>query len=151
MENVPGTTPVQTSQMSLLMPVFQQYSGTLRSCSRIASESLNTLTYRQYDSHLEVSSGVAHDPTGLSAHSWGGSAIAASSAPSQRSEGSRSPTAWASTGMTFSIPSLESISVLTVVQVWVGLIELRTDMYRLGHQSDSWCGLTEILILNPIS
>ena len=95
----------------LLMPAFQQYSGTLRSCSRIALESLNTLTYRQYNSHLGVSSGVAHYPAGLSARSLGGSAIAASLAPSQRSEGSRSPAARASTGATLSIPSLESISV----------------------------------------
>ena len=149
-ENVPGTTLVRASQMSSLMPAFQQYSGTLRSCSRIASECLNTLTYRQYDSRLEVSSGVAHDPAGLSARSLGGSAVAASSAPSRRSEGSRSPAARASTGTTFSIPSLESMSVLTVVWVQVGLIELRMGMYRLGSQSDGWRGLTKILILNPI-
>ena len=108
-EKVPGTTLVRASQMSLLMPAFQQYSGTLRSCSRIASESLNTLTYKQFDSRLEYSSGEVHDPVGLPARSLGGSAIAASWVPGQRNEGSRSPAAWASTGATFSIPSLESI------------------------------------------
>ena len=116
-ENVPGTTPVRASQISLLMPAFQQYYDTLRSCSRIASESLNTLTYKQFDSHLGCSSGEMHDPVGLPACCLGRSAIAASWVPSRRNEGSRSSTAWASTGATFSIPSLESILVFTVITI----------------------------------
>ena len=66
MEKVTGSTPVRASQISLLMPAFQQCSGTLQFCSRIASESLSTLTYRQYGSHLRNPSGLASDPVGLS-------------------------------------------------------------------------------------
>ena len=116
-EKVPGKTLVWASQISLLMPAFQQYSSTLRSCSRTTSEYLNTLTYSQYDSYLGVSSSKVSDLTGLPAHSLGGSAIAASSIPDQRSEGSRSPAAQTLTGVTFSIPSFESILALTVVYV----------------------------------
>ena len=129
MEKVPGKTLVQASQMSLLMPAFQQYSGTLWSCSRITSESLNTLTYRQYDFCLGVLSGKVGHPTGLPACSLGGSAVVVSSIPDRRSEGSRSPTALASTGVTFSIPSFESISALTVVYIRAGFAELQTGMF----------------------
>ena len=92
------------------------------------SESLNTRIYKQYDSHLVVSSGEVGDPGGPPTHSLGGLAIVASSVPDWRSERSRSPTAWALTGVTFSIPSFVSISALTVVYVWVGLTELQTGL-----------------------
>ena len=128
-DNVPSKTLVRASQISLLMPALQQYSGTLRSCSRTTSESLNTLTYRQYDSHLGVLSSEVGDPTGLPAHPLGRSAIVASSVPDWRSEGSRSPTAWASTGVTFSIPSFQSILALAVAYLRVGFTELQTGMF----------------------
>ena len=84
--------------------------------------------YKQHDSHLGFSPGEVDDPPGPPARSLGRSAIAVSSIPDRRSEGSRSPTAWASTGVTCAIPSFESISALTVVYVRVGLTELRTGM-----------------------
>ena len=84
--------------------------------------------YKQHDSHLGFSPGEVGDLTGPPARSLGGSAIAASSVPDRRSEGSRSPTAQASTGTTCAIPSFESISALTVVYVRVGLTELQTGM-----------------------
>ena len=77
--------------------------------------------YKQHDSHLGFSPGEVGDPPGPPAHSLGGSAVMVSSTPGQRSEGSRSPAAWASTGATCAIPSFESISALTAVYVRVGL------------------------------
>ena len=127
-EKVPGNTLVQASQMSLQMPAFQQYSGTLRSCSKTTSESLSTQMYKQHDSRLGFSPGEVGDPAGPPAHSLGRSAVAVSSIPGRRSEGSRSPAARASTGATCAIPSFESISALTVVYVCVGLTELRMGM-----------------------
>ena len=97
-------------------------------CSKTTSESLSTRMYKQHDSHLEFSPGEVGDPTWPPARSLGGSAITASSVPDRRSEGSRSPTARASTGTTCAIPSFESISALTVVYVWISLTELRTGM-----------------------
>ena len=84
--------------------------------------------YKQHDSRLGFSPSEVGDLTQPPTHSLGGSAITASSVPDQRSEGSRSPTAQASTGATCIIPSFESISALMVVYVWVGLTELRTGM-----------------------
>ena len=116
MEKVPGSTPVWASQVSLPIPAFQQCSGTLRSCSRVISESLNTLTYRQNVSCKQYSSSPANDPVGPSALQWGGSPVVScghvtvSVCSGWRSAGSRSPTTWASTGATFYIPCLESIS-----------------------------------------
>ena len=120
-EKVSGITPVQASQISLLIPAFQQCSGTFWSCSRITSESLNTLMNRQYDSHLQSSSGLVSDPVGLPTRLSGGLSgvslghVTVSFGSGQRSAGSRSPAAWALTGATFSIPSLESILAFTVV------------------------------------
>ena len=54
----------------------------------------------------------------------------ASSVPGWRSEGSRSPAARASAGVTCTIPSLESISALTVVYIRVSLAELRKGMLQ---------------------
>ena len=84
--------------------------------------------YKQHDSCLGFSPGEVGDLPGPPARSLGGSAIAVSSIPDQRSEGSRSPAARASTGMTCAIPSFESISVLTVVYICVGLTELQMGM-----------------------
>ena len=95
---------------------------------KLTSESLSTLMYKQHDSHLGFSSGEVGDPTGPPARSLGGSAVMASSVPDQRSEGSRSPAAQASTGATCAIPSFESMSALMVVYIRVGLAELRTGM-----------------------
>ena len=86
--------------------------------------------YKQHDSHLGFSSGEVGDPTRPAARSLGGSAIVASSVPDQRSEGSRSPTARASTGVTCAIPSFEFISALTVVYIQVSLAELRMGMLQ---------------------
>ena len=94
------------------------------------SESLSTRMYKQHDSCLGFSSGEVGDPTRSPARSWGVSAIVASSVPGQRSEGSRSPAARASTGATCAIPSFESISALTVVYIRVSLTELRTGMLQ---------------------
>ena len=84
--------------------------------------------YKQHDSRLGFSPGEVGDPTGPPTRSLGRSAIVASSVPDQRSEGSRSPAARASTGATCAIPSFESISALTVVYVRVGLAELQMGM-----------------------
>ena len=92
------------------------------------SESLSTQMYKQHDSRLGFSPGEVGEPPGPPARSLGGSAVAVSSIPDRRSEGSRSPAAWASTGVTCTIPSFESISALTVVYVGVGLTELQMGM-----------------------
>ena len=84
--------------------------------------------YKQHDSCQGFSPSEVGDPTGPPARSLGGSAIMASSVPDWRSEGSRSPTARALTGMTCTIPSFESISALTLVYVRVGLTELQIGM-----------------------
>ena len=84
--------------------------------------------YKQHDSRLGFSSGEVGDLTGPPTRSLGRSAVTASSVPDWRSEGSRSPTARASTGATCAIPSFESISALMVVYDWVGLAELRMGM-----------------------
>ena len=94
------------------------------------SESLSTRMYKQHDSHLGFSSGEVGVPTRPPARSLGGSAITASSVPGQRSEGSRSPAARASTGVTCAIPSFESILALMVVYVRVSLTELRMGMLQ---------------------
>ena len=69
--------------------------------------------------------GEVSDPAGPPAHSLGGLAIVASSVPDWRGEESRkSHCPGMDRHATFSIPSFESISALTVVYVWVGLTEL---------------------------
>ena len=86
--------------------------------------------YKQHDSLLGFSPGEVGDPPGPPTRCQGGSAVVVSSIPGQRSEGSRSPAAWASTAMTCTIPFFESISALMVVYVCVGLTELRTGMLQ---------------------
>ena len=79
--------------------------------------------YKQYDSCLGFPSSAVRDPTGPPTF-LGGLAIVASSILDQGNEGSRSPTAWASTGVTFSISSFESFSAFNSVYTQVGLAEL---------------------------
>ena len=131
------------------MPAFQQLSGTLRSCS---TTSLSTWMYKQHDSCLGFSPGEVGDPPGPPAQSLGGPAMAVSSIPDWRSEGSRSPAAWASTGATCAIPSFESISAFNG-----SLHSCRFNRASNGNvtkpsgQSDCRHSLTKIFIILPLT
>ena len=100
------------------------------SALKLRQESLSTQMYKQHESRLGFSSGEVGDPTRPPACSLGGSAVAASSVPGRRREGSRSPAARASTGVTCAISSFESISAFMVVYIWVSLAELRMGMLQ---------------------
>ena len=84
--------------------------------------------YKQHDSCLGFPPSEVSYPPGPPARSLGRSAVAVSSGPDRGSEGSRSNAARASSGVTCTIPSFESISALMVVYLFVGLTELQTGM-----------------------
>ena len=98
-------------------------------CSNTTLESLNTWTYKQYDSRLGFPSGAVGDPTRPPSF-LDGLAVVASSIPDRDNEGSRSLTTWASTGATSSIPSFKSISAFNSVHAQAGLAELLTGLLQ---------------------
>ena len=121
----------------------------LRHFTILIQESLSTLTNRQYDSRLGVSSGEIRDPAELPDRSLGGLAIVASFISDQRDEGSGSPTAQALTGVTFSIPFLESISAFYGSLKLSRFHRALNRMFQPSGQSDGQRSLIK-LILNPI-